>query len=101
MELKDITRTLKLAIEGDHSVRIDSEAISDGELKELADTINTAIEFLVDCKNTTDSVQMMIAQNPMPIIIVDSSFNTVDANKAYADLMEVPVSEALSSEKSI
>lgn len=101
MELKDIIKTLKRAIEGDHSVRIDSEAFEDAELRELSDTINTAIEFLVDCKNTTENVQMMIEQNPMPIIIVDSNFMTVDANQAYADLMKVSLSEALAAEKSL
>ena len=101
MELKDIIKILKLAIEGDHSVRIDSEACTDPELKELAETINTAIEFLVDSKNTTDNVQMMIAQNPMPIVIVDSSFNIVDVNKSYADLLEVTVPEALSGDKNL
>ena len=101
MELKDIIKILKLAIEGDHSVRIDSEACTDPELKELSDTINTAIEFLVDCKNTTDNVQMMIAQNPMPVVIVDSSFNVVDVNKSYADLLEVTIPEALSGDKNL
>ena len=101
MELKDIIKILKLAIEGDHSVRIDSETCTDPELKELSETINTAIEFLVDCKNTTDSVQMMIAQNPIPIVIVDSSFNIVDVNKAYADLLDATLPEALSGDKSL
>jgi len=101
MELKDIIKTLKLAIEGDHSVRIDSEQLTDPELKELSETINTAIEFLVDCKNTTDNVQMMIAQNPMATIIVDSGFNVVDVNQAYSDLMEVSKEEALSGSRSM
>ncbi|WP_421909442.1 PAS domain-containing protein [Methanolacinia petrolearia] len=101
MELKDIIKILKLAIEGDHSVWIDSDACKDPELKELSETINTAIEFLVDCKNTTDSVQMMIAQNPIPIVIVDSSFNIVDVNKSYADLLGVTLPEALSGDRSL
>ncbi len=101
MELNDIIKILKRAIEGDHSVRIDSEACKDPELRELSETINTAIEFLVDCKNTTDNVQMMIAQNPMPIVVIDSNLNLIDANQAYADLMEVTIAEALSADKSI
>ena len=101
MELKDIIKTLKRAIEGDHSVRIDSEAFTDPELIELSETVNTAIEFLVDCKNTTDNVQMMIAQNPMATIIVDSGFNVVDVNQAYTDLMEVSKKEVLSGSRSM
>lgn len=101
MELKDIIRTLKLAIEGNHSVRIDSEKFTDPELKELSDTVNTAIEFLVDCKNTTDNVQMMIAQNPMAITIVDSGFNVIDVNEAYTNLMEISRQEALTGGKSM
>lgn len=101
MRLYDIIKILKLAIEGDHSVRIDSEAFKDPELKELSEAINTAIEFLVDCKNTTENVQMMIAQNPEPIVIVDSSFNTVQVNQAYADLIGVSMKEALSGDKSL
>ncbi|MBN1432687.1 MAG: PAS domain-containing methyl-accepting chemotaxis protein [Methanomicrobiaceae archaeon] len=101
MELNNIIKILKQAIEGDHSVRIDSEACTDPELRELSETINTAIEFLVDCKNTTDNVQMMIAQNPMPIVVIDSSFNIIDANQAYADLMELSIAEALSADKAM
>ena len=82
MSLDTITKVLKRALEGDYSVRIDIEQTGD-ELRELADAINTAIEFIVDSKRTCENVEMMIQQNPAPMILIDRNFMPIDINTAY------------------
>ena len=81
-----ISKILKRALEGDYSVRINSEEVGE-EYKELAEAINTAIEFLIDSKSTCDNVQMMIRQNPVPMVLLDKNFRAIDVNAAYEKMM--------------
>ncbi|MBP2133420.1 methyl-accepting chemotaxis protein [Methanomicrobium sp. W14] len=81
-----ITKILKKAIEGDYSVRVDAKN-TDGELKELAEAVNTAIEDIIDLKRKCGNFQMMIDQNPFPMIQVDKNYMTIDMNRAYEDLI--------------
>ena len=86
MSVKTITKILKRVLEGDYSVRVDTEETED-EFKELADAVNTAIEFVIDSKRTCDNVQMMIQQNPVPMMLLDRSFMPIDVNIAYEKMM--------------
>jgi methyl-accepting chemotaxis protein len=86
MSISLITKILNRAIEGDYSDRVDTN-LFDGEEKELAESVNTAIEFIIDSRGTCNNVMMLIEQNPKPMIIVDRNFNPVDMNQAYTKLM--------------
>lgn len=94
MSIGLITKILNRAIAGDYSERVDTN-LFDGDEKELAESVNTAIEFIIDSRKTCDNVMMLIEQNPKPMIIVDHNFNPVDMNQAYSELMEAPKSELM------
>ena len=47
MTVKEITKVLEEALMGNYSVRVNVDEAED-ELKELAETVNTAIEFIID-----------------------------------------------------
>ncbi|UUX91208.1 methyl-accepting chemotaxis protein [Methanoplanus endosymbiosus] len=99
MSISLITKILNRAIEGDYSERVDTN-LFDGEERELAESVNTAIEFIIDSRKTCDNVMMLIEQNPKPMIIVDHNFNPVDMNRAYSKLMGAPKSELMRQDTS-
>ncbi|MDD4126409.1 MAG: methyl-accepting chemotaxis protein, partial [Methanomicrobium sp.] len=86
MSINQITGVLKRALEGDYSVRVDTEDMEE-EYKELADAVNTAIEFIIDSKSNCDNVEMLIQQNPAPMVLLDRSFMPIDVNIAYEKMM--------------
>ncbi|MBN2733827.1 MAG: PAS domain-containing methyl-accepting chemotaxis protein [Methanomicrobiaceae archaeon] len=88
MSVSTITKILTRALEGDYSVRVDTEQ-TESEFKELAEAVNTAIEFVIDSKKTCDNVQMMIQQNPVPMMLLDCNFMAIDMNSAYEKMMDM------------
>lgn len=94
MTVKEITKVLEEALMGNYSVRVNVDEAED-ELKELAETVNTAIEFIIDSKRTCDNVSMMIQQNPYPMMLLDRNFMPIDVNAAYEKLMGYSKDEIL------
>ena len=99
MTLKDITQILENALMGNYSLRVNVDDTED-ELKELAETVNTAIEFIIDSKRTCDNVSMMIQQNPYPMMLLDKNFMPIDVNIAYEKLMGYNKDQILSMQAS-
>ncbi len=99
MTLKDITQILEDALMGNYSLRVNVDETED-ELKELAETVNTAIEFIIDSKRTCENVSMMIQQNPYPMMLLDKGFMPIDVNSAYEKLMGYSKEKILSMQAS-
>ena len=85
MSLGFINEILKKALDGDVSVRVDESDVTD-EYKDIASTINQAIEKLGDAaeaKKLQKRAEAFLQLNPQGITILASDKHRLDLNKEY------------------
>lgn len=85
MSIELINETLKSALNGDLSVRIDESALP-GELKNLGSSVNSAIERLGDAaeaKKLQKRANAFLQFNPQGITVLAPDKHRLDLNKEY------------------
>ncbi len=100
-----IEAALHAGIGGDNSAKIDLAGIPE-EFRPLAGSINALLEKkqeekqalrrrLEEAKALLRGSDMIIEQNPMPILVVDLEFKVSVANAAYAEMSGIPMNQVL------
>ncbi|MDD5418936.1 MAG: methyl-accepting chemotaxis protein [Methanomicrobiaceae archaeon] len=102
----EFEKSLERAMKGDFSTTIDVSALPD-EFRQLAGSMNRLYEKLADDKEEVRNqmVKMtglqhrsdiIIQQNPMPMLVVDADMKVVVANDAYVEMSGISRERALS-----
>ncbi|PKL61933.1 MAG: chemotaxis protein [Methanomicrobiales archaeon HGW-Methanomicrobiales-2] len=100
-----IEAALNAGLGGDNSAKIDLAGISE-EFRPLAASINALLEKkqeekqalrrrLEEARALLKGSDMIIEQNPMPMLVVDPQFKVTVANAAYAEMSGIPMDQML------
>ncbi len=100
-----IEAALHAGISGDGSARIDLAGVPEG-FRPLAASINALLakkeeekqalrSRLEEARTLLKGSDMIIEQNPMPILVVDTQFKITVANTAYAEMSGIPMDQVL------
>ncbi|MCE5337720.1 MAG: methyl-accepting chemotaxis protein [Methanomicrobiaceae archaeon] len=100
-----IEAALHAGIGGDGSARVDLAGVPEG-FRPLAASINALLakkeeekqalrSRLEEARTLLKGSDMIIEQNPMPILVVDTQFKITVANTAYAEMSGIPMDQVL------
>ncbi|WP_292727103.1 methyl-accepting chemotaxis protein [Methanoculleus sp.] len=100
-----IEAALHAGLDGDNSAKIDLAGIQE-EFRPLAASINALLEKkqeekqalrrrLEEARALLKGSDMIIEQNPMPMLVVDPQFKVTVANAAYAEMSGIPMDQML------
>ncbi len=100
-----IEAALHAGLDGDSSAKIDLAGIQE-EFRPLAASINALLEKkqeekqalrrrLEEARALLKGSDMIIEQNPMPMLVVDPQFKVTVANAAYAEMSGIPMDQML------
>lgn len=85
--LADVQEAIKK--KASYHIQLDSDKV-DPACREYAETINSLLKVAEDLRIRT---QLVFADNPLPILIFDKSWNILTANQAYSDLSGIERSQ--------
>jgi methyl-accepting chemotaxis protein len=86
-QIQAIGEVLENALRGDFSVRINGENVSP-PLRSLAAAVNETVAYLSEKGEISRGPNPIFHLNPLPLVIVDSSFKMLDVNRSYEELMQ-------------
>ncbi|WAI02324.1 methyl-accepting chemotaxis protein [Methanogenium organophilum] len=80
--LDDWAETLKSAIKGDTSARINLDIV-DGSLKSLGETLNIAMDIMAEVDLLQNKAELFIRENPLAIAVLGPNKSCIDINREY------------------
>ncbi|MDK2975302.1 MAG: methyl-accepting chemotaxis protein, partial [Methanofollis sp.] len=86
-EIVEITKVLQNAIEGGHQTEINPGDYP-ADLRDLAESVSLAVGLIREHLTAQSGQEIIFAENPMPMALVDSDLNALNFNQAYCDLFE-------------
>ncbi|KQC03503.1 MAG: hypothetical protein APR53_05255 [Methanoculleus sp. SDB] len=83
---------------GETDVQIDPATLAK-PLRPLADAVNEIFKKIAAEEVIKRQTETLFRENPLPMVLLNRSFDVVDLNESYEDLMEQPRDKLLSMEK--
>ncbi|NYT06497.1 MAG: PAS domain-containing protein, partial [Methanomicrobiales archaeon] len=83
----NLSSAIDAVISGKTGVRLDPAAF-DAPLRDLVTSINSMFERVAAEQEVQRQCTTLFGENPLPMVLLDRSFNLVDLNEAYEDMME-------------